>query len=99
MPLSTGKVDNNIDENRIYYVYVLLYVDDCMAISENPREALVEIDKYFPMKKGSISEPDVYLGAKLRKVLLDNGVEAWSFSPAQYVTESVKNVVRGITRM
>ena len=30
-----------------YYEYILLYVDDALAISEYPKESLLEIDKYF----------------------------------------------------
>jgi hypothetical protein len=44
------------------------------------------------MKPGSIGDPDFYLGGKLRKVTLANGVEAWGISPSKYVQEAVKNV-------
>ena len=44
------------------------------------------------MKPGSIGDPDVYLGAKLRQVQLDNGVWAWGLSSSKYVNEAVKNV-------
>ena len=30
------------------------------------------------MKRGLIGDPNVYLGSKLQKVTLDNGVEAWA---------------------
>ena len=75
-----------------YYEYVLLYVDDCLCISEHPREAIEKIDKYFPMKPGSIAVPTLYLGAKISKVQLPNGVEAWAQSTSQYVQEAVRNV-------
>ena len=38
-----------------------------------------------------MGDPDIYLGAKLRKVTLENGVEAWPMSPSKYVQEEVKN--------
>ena len=44
------------------------------------------------MKPGSISDPDVYLGAKLRKYTLPNGVVAWAMSPSKYIQESVRSV-------
>ena len=75
-----------------YYAYLLLYVDDCLAIHHDATSALEELDKFFMMKPGSIGDPDIYLGAKLRKVQLDNGVWAWSMSPSKYVQESVRNV-------
>ena len=36
--------------------------------------------------------PDHYLGGKVRKVQLENGVYAWAFSSSQYVQTAVKNV-------
>jgi hypothetical protein len=80
------------EDGEKYYAYILLYVDDCLAIHHNPRQALEELDKYFEMKKGSIAEPDIYLGAKLRTVRLDNDVKAWSMSASKYVQEAVSNV-------
>ena len=75
-----------------YYAYMLLYVDDCLAIHHDAEMALTELDNYFAMKKGSIGDPDIYLGAKLRAVELSNGVKAWSMNPAKYVKEAVENV-------
>ena len=80
------------DEGIHYYEYMLLYTDDCLAISKNPREALMEINKYFPMKPSSIGPPRIYLGAKISRVQLPNGVTAFSMSMSQYVQEAVKNV-------
>ena len=34
----------------------------------------------------------MYLGAKLRKVVLENGVEAWATSASKYVHEAVYNL-------
>jgi len=44
------------------------------------------------MKAGSIGDPDIYLGLKLCKVTLDNGVTAWALSLSKYVQEAVQNV-------
>ena len=43
------------------------------------------------MKKGSIGDPDIYLGAKLKPVRLDNGVVCWGMSPSKYVQDAVEN--------
>ena len=64
------------DNGLRYYAYVLLYMDDCLCIHHDAESALYEIDKYFPMNKGSIGNPDIYLGSKLRLVTLCNGVKA-----------------------
>ena len=73
--------------------YVLLYCDDTLVMSERGESVLrEEIGKYFELKEESIGPPSVYLGGKLSKVTLSNGVEAWSFSSSQYVQEAVRNV-------
>ena len=87
------------DDNFEYYSYMLLYVDDCLCIHHNAKEALKELDHYFPMKKGSIGSPDVYLGSKLRKVHLDNGVAAWAMSSSKYVQEAISNVEKELKYM
>ena len=48
-------------------------------------------DGQLVMKKGSISEPDFYLGAKLCQVQLDNGMKAWGMSSSKYVQEAISN--------
>ena len=60
-----------------YYSYLVVYVDDILSINHDALAVLSEIDKYLKMKRGSIGDPDFYLGAKLRKTKLSNGVEAW----------------------
>jgi hypothetical protein len=75
-----------------YYSHVLCYVDDVLCIHHDAMQQIQAIGKRFPLKKGSVGDPDIYLGAKLRKVTLENGVEAWSMSPSKYVQEAVENV-------
>ena len=43
------------------------------------------------LKKDSVGDPDIYLGAKLKKVKLANDVWCWSISPSKYIQESVRN--------
>ena len=81
-----------------YYSYLVTYVDDLLAIDHDPLSVLTEIDKYLKMKKGSIGDPDFYLGVKLRKTRLPNGVEAWSFSASKYVQEAVSNVEKHLRK-
>ena len=76
-----------------YWEYVLLYCDDVLVISEHGEATLRnEIGKYFELKEESIGPPSIYLGGKMSRVTLKNGVEAWSFSSSQYVQAAVKNV-------
>ena len=75
------------------YEYVLLYTDDALVISENAESILRnEIGRYFILKEESVGPPKIYLGGRVRKVTLENGVEAWTFSSSQYVQAAVKNV-------
>ena len=70
---------------------MLLYVEDCLCVSGSIGEALEEVNKYFPMKALSIGPPNIYLRAKVDKVQLPNGVEAYAIIISHYVQESVKN--------
>jgi hypothetical protein len=79
-------------DGQEYYAYILLYVDDALVVHHDAEAELHRLDKFFHMKDGSIGNPDMYLGAKLRKMTLPNGVEAWTMSPAKYVQHAVKNV-------
>jgi hypothetical protein len=81
------------------YEYVLLYTDDALVISENAEAILRnEIGRYFELKEESIGPPKFYLGGRVRKVQLENGVEAWGFSSSQYVQAAVKNVEEYLSR-
>lgn len=56
------------------------------------------IGKYLELKESSIGPPNIYLGGKLRKVTLENGVQAWGFGSSKYVQEAVRNVERYLER-
>ena len=79
-----------------YYSCVLLYVDDCLCIHHSAEEELNKIDKLFKMKAGSIGDPDIYLGAKVKPMKMNNGVAAFAISPSKYVNESVNNCEKWI---
>ncbi len=74
-----------------YYSYTLIYVDEKLCIQDDPDSVLVWIDKYFPLKPDLVGEPDLYLGAKLKLMQLENGVWAWGLSPSKYVEEVVQS--------
>ena len=70
--------------------YVLLYVDDALAVSENAESILRnELGRYFELKGWT---PRSLLRRPIRKAQLENGVNAWAFSSSQYVQTAVKNV-------
>jgi len=83
-----------------YWEYLLLYTDDVLAVSTDGERLLRSgVGKYFELKESSIGPPDQYLGGHLRKVVMDNGHEAWAFSSSKYVREAVKNVERHLERL
>ena len=64
------------DDGFNYYAYVLIYVDDVMVIHHDADCVIRRIDKYFNIKPSFIGDPDIYLGDKLKEMILDNGVWA-----------------------
>ena len=50
-------------------------------VSEFPERILrKELDKYFKLKPESIGPPKFHLGAGVRRVTLENGVNTWAVS-------------------
>ena len=75
------------------YEYILLYTDNALVISENAERVLrLDLGRYFELKEESIGPPKLYLGGRIRKVQLKNGIECWAASSSQYVQAAVKNV-------
>ena len=80
------------DDGLKYYAYILLYVDDALCVHHDGVKALEELDYFFKMKDNSIGDPEMYLGAKIKKMVLPNGVEAWAMSPSKYVQNAIRTV-------
>ena len=85
------KEETRPSDGAKYYTYFLLYIDDCLVILQASDTDLHELDHFFKINSGSIGDPNMYLGARLRKVVLENGVEAWATSASKYVQEDVSN--------
>ena len=79
-----------------YYSYVLLYVDDCLCIHHSAEEELNKTDKFFKMEGGSIGDLDIYLGAKVKPMKMNDGVTAWAISSNKYVNEAINNCEKWI---
>ena len=75
-----------------YYAYIIIYVDGVIIIHHDSKRFLSRIDNYFNPKTSSIGDTYIYVGSKLNKIRLENGVWSWANSPAIYVKESVANV-------
>ena len=52
-----------------YWEYVILYMYDCLVVSNHVEKTLrEEIGNYFKLKENSIGTPNVYLGGNMRRV-------------------------------
>jgi hypothetical protein len=75
-----------------YWAYILIYVDDILCVHNDPGTPLANLDDYFKMKEGSIQVITFYLGMKLNKTVLPNGVISWGMRSSKYVQSDVQNV-------
>jgi hypothetical protein len=72
--------------------YMLIYVNDILCVHHDPGSPLEKLDEYFKIKEGFIQVPTFYLGAKLNKTHLPNGMISWGMSSNKYVQYVVQNV-------
>ena len=68
------------NHRTLSYAYILCCVDYTLIINHCDEDVLKRLDNYFNMKPVSLGDPDIYLGAKLRKINMHNGVWAWDLS-------------------
>ena len=80
-----------------YYEMVLCYVDDILLILNDPHSTLMALTTTFKLKDDKIEEPEIYLGAQLEKMVVDD-VECWTMSAEKYVNASVKNVEESLAK-
>jgi hypothetical protein len=58
-----------------------------------------KLDEYLKMKEGSIQVPTFYVGAKLKKIVLPNGVIAWGVRSSKYAQYAVHNIHEYLTAL
>jgi hypothetical protein len=56
-----------------YYKMLLVYVDDVLAISHEPKILIDAIGEYYKVNPISDKDPDIYLGANVEKVQMPDG--------------------------
>ena len=85
-----------------YYAYLVIYVDDILCIDINPKETIDLIGELFRIKKGSVTQPSMYLGTDVRKWSYQscNGEsgECYALGANSYVNEAIKIVKRGVLK-
>ena len=75
-----------------YYEYVLVYVDDVLAISHDPMTIMKRIGEHFTIKDDKYGPPTTYLGANFEQIQLDDGSWAWSMTSEHYVKNLIETV-------
>ena len=75
-----------------------MYVDNILAISIDPTEILKSMEgKTVKYKNGKIAPPEMYLGARLKRKMI-NGNMCWTITSYDYVISDVQTIKDAITR-
>lgn len=79
-----------------YWEYVLVYVDDVLSISEDPKAIMDGIAATYTFKGGVTEEPTSYLGADIGKCepMGPDTPSKWYMSSDTYVKRAVEDVER-----
>ena len=75
-----------------YYEMMLVYVDDILVISHDPKPIMDKISSQFRLKEGSVGPPKQYLGATIKIHTDDEGRECWAISPDDYLRAVLEDV-------
>jgi hypothetical protein len=86
-----------------YYEYMLVYVDDILVCSHNPKPVMEGIKRRFELKGNKYGEPTDFLGAQLKKRVATDpetgmSLECWSMSSTVYVNAAVRNVEERLSK-
>lgn len=83
------------DDGSEYYEYILMYVDDILAISMDSTKILKSIEgDTVRYKNDKIESPEMYLGAKLQQKEL-NGINCWTITSVDYINAAIKTIEEG----
>eukprot|EP00978_Attheya_sp_CCMP212_P044366 scaffold308232_cov43-Attheya_sp.AAC.1 len=87
-----------------YYEYVLIYVDDILALREHPENVMISLSDIYRLKKDkktgkAYAPPERYLGANIGQYDLPNSQKAWYMSSNDYVREAVKTVEQKLSEI
>jgi len=82
-----------VPDGEAYYEYLLVYVDDMLMLSHDPKMTMEAIRKVFKFKEGSVGKPSKCLGADVVECPLPGTSKPqWGFSFQKYVQEAFRNV-------
>ena len=75
-----------------YYELMLVYVDDLVLVSHDPNPTMVNIDKIYQLKEGSLGKPDTYLGGQIYEHHLSDGRMCWGMKSVKHIKNAVQSV-------
>jgi hypothetical protein len=75
-----------------YYEYLLVYVDDVLILSHDPKPILTCIEKFYRLKEPA-TDPKTYLGAFIKVWAVEgDSRRIWSMSSSHYIKEALNNL-------
>jgi hypothetical protein len=79
-----------------YWTYVLVYTDDILCVSHDPKAVMDYLSSRYTLKNGTVAEPDMYLGAQVKKWYFEGSEDPkkprWAMSSELYVKRAVGDV-------
>jgi hypothetical protein len=83
-------------DGTAYYHYVICYVDDVAVAMEDPKGFMEALSKRFTLKEGSVQEPELYLGADVKKWYIadseDPGKVRWALASTKYTKRAIADL-------
>jgi hypothetical protein len=64
-------------KGRKYYSDILCCIDNLLAVHHNPKHVMGKINSFLPLKPDSVSLPEMYLRAKLKRKAFNESTSAW----------------------
>lgn len=84
------RVNTKADKSR-YYECFLVYVDDCLVVSEDPKSIFSRLEQEYKYRLKDVGPPKRFLGAKIGEVTLD-GKRTWYISAQDYLEKAIDAV-------
>ena len=75
-----------------YWEYCLCYVDDVLVISHAPQKFMDGLSKRYTLKRGSVKEPDLYLGAQISMHMIPGSDDPTKIRWAMSLDDYVKSI-------
>ena len=75
-----------------YYEYLLTYVDDCLVISEHPKQIIEQLQDEYGYRMKDVEPPKRYLGAMTGQYELTDELLCWFMSAELYLKKALDEV-------